>query len=130
MGYAARSRRRSRRCSAGSRVVTERPLRILIVEDEMLVAMNIEDMLLDLGHEVAGLASRLAPALQLAAEAEFDAAMLDVNLAGERSFPVAELLEGRGIPYLFATGYGIAGIEERYRHAPVLQKPFRAADLR
>jgi CheY-like chemotaxis protein len=104
-------------------------LRILIVEDEMLVAMNIEDMLLELGHEVAGLASRLAPALALAAEAEIDAAVLDVNLAGEQSFPVADLLDGRGIPFLFATGYGLGGIEERYRSRTVLQKPFRLADL-
>jgi CheY-like chemotaxis protein len=104
-------------------------LRILIVEDEMLVAMNIEDMLLDLGHEVAGLASRLAPALALAAEAEIDAAVLDVNLAGEHSFPVADLLDKRGIPFLFATGYGLGGIEERYRGRTVLQKPFRLADL-
>jgi CheY-like chemotaxis protein len=107
----------------------ERRLRILVVEDEMLVAMNIEDMLLALGHEVAGLASRLAPALQLAEEGDFDLAMLDVNLAGETSFPVADILRRRGIPYLFATGYGIDGIEEGYRGAPVLQKPFRSRDL-
>jgi CheY-like chemotaxis protein len=107
----------------------ERRLRILIVEDEMLVAMNIEDMLLGLGHEVAGLASRLAPALALAQESRFDAAMLDVNLAGEPSFPIAELLVERGVPFLFATGYGRAGIEERFRDRPILQKPFRAAEL-
>ena len=95
----------------------------------MLVAMNIEDMLLELGHEVAGLASRLGPALALAREGRFDAAMLDVNLAGEPSFPVADVLIGRGIPFLFATGYGPQGIEEGYRERPILQKPFRAADL-
>jgi CheY-like chemotaxis protein len=104
-------------------------LRVLVVEDEMLVAMNIEDMLLDLGHEVAGLASRLAPGLALAADAEIDAAVLDVNLAGERSFAIADLLAGRGIPFLFATGYGLGGIEERYRSRVVLQKPFRLNDL-
>ena len=110
--------------------MAERRLRILIVEDEMLVAMNIEDMLLDLGHEVAGLAGRLEPALSLAQEADFDAAMLDVNLAGVPSFPVAKILRERGIPFLFATGYGIKGIEEDYRSFPVLQKPFRAHDLK
>jgi CheY-like chemotaxis protein len=110
--------------------LAETRLRILIVEDEMLVAMNIEDMLLDLGHEVAGIASRLAPALALAKDADIDAAILDVNLAGEQSFPVAELLDERGIPFLFATGYGLQGIEERYRSRTVLQKPFRAIDLR
>lgn len=109
--------------------MAERSLRILVVEDEMLVAMNVEDMLLDLGHEVAGLASRLSGALSLAQEASFDAAMLDVNLAGEASFPVADLLAERGIPFLFATGYGLQGIDERYRDRPVLQKPFRAIDL-
>lgn len=95
----------------------------------MLVAMNIEDMLLELGHDVAGLASRLEPALALASEGRFDAAMLDVNLAGDPSFPVADLLAERKIPFLFATGYGRAGIEERFRHHPILQKPFRAAEL-
>lgn len=95
----------------------------------MLVAMNIEDMLLDLGHEVAGLAGRLDDALSLAREAEFDLAMLDVNLAGETSFPVAALLRQRNIPFLFATGYGVKGVEEQYRDRQVLQKPFRARDL-
>jgi CheY-like chemotaxis protein len=109
--------------------MAERRLRILIVEDEMLVAMNIEDMLLDLGHEVAGLASRLEPALSLAREGQFDLAMLDVNLAGQQSFPIADVLIDRGIPFLFATGYGIKGIAEEYRNWPVLQKPFRARDL-
>ncbi|HEX8574517.1 MAG TPA: response regulator [Allosphingosinicella sp.] len=109
--------------------MAEPRLRILIVEDEMLVAMNVEDMLLELGHEVAGLASRLGPALALARESRFDAAMLDVNLAGEPSFPVADLLIERGIPFLFATGYGRQGIAERYRDYPMLQKPFRTAQL-
>lgn len=109
--------------------MAERRLRILIVEDEMLVAMNIEDMLTELGHEVVGIASRIEPALALAREGGFDAAMLDVNLAGDRSFPVADLLVERNIPFLFATGYGRAGIEPAYRDRPVLQKPFRAAEL-
>jgi CheY-like chemotaxis protein len=109
--------------------MAERRLRVLIVEDEMLVAMNIEDMLLELGHEVAGIASRLEPALALARDGAFDIAMLDVNLAGDRSFPVADLLIERGLPFLFATGYGPGGIDEKYRDRPVLQKPFRAADL-
>jgi CheY-like chemotaxis protein len=109
--------------------LAERRLRILVIEDEMLVAMNIEDMLLELGHEVAGLASRLGPALALARESRFDAAVLDVNLAGEPSFPIADLLIERGVPFLFATGYGRQGIEERYRGYPMLQKPFRTVEL-
>ena len=109
--------------------MADRRLRVLVVEDEMLVAMNIEDMLLDLGHEVAGLASRLEPALSLAREGAFDLAMLDVNLAGQQSFPIADVLIARGIPFLFATGYGSKGIAEAYRDRPVLQKPFRTRDL-
>jgi CheY-like chemotaxis protein len=109
--------------------MAERRLRILIVEDEMLVAMNIEDMLLDLGHEVAGLASRLEPALSLAQEADFDGAMLDVNLAGEPSLPGCQDPSGAWDPVPLRDGYGIKGIVEEYRAAPVLQKPFRAADL-
>lgn len=103
--------------------------RVLVVEDEMLVAMNIEDMLEDIGHKVAGLASRLDAALSLAQEGSFDIAMLDVNLAGDLSFPIADILEARGIPYLFATGYGRQGVKDEYGSVPVLQKPFRARDL-
>jgi CheY-like chemotaxis protein len=109
--------------------LAEKRLRVLIVEDEMLVAMNIEDMLLDLGHEVVGIASRLSAALELAQDATFDIAMLDVNLAGENSASVADLLSERSVPFLFATGYGLQGLEERYRGHVVLQKPFRAQEL-
>src|SRR3954463_5672526 len=110
-------------------MAAERSLRILVVEDEMLVAMKIEDMLLDLGHEVAGLASRLSGALSLAREASFDAAMLDVNLAGDTGVAGAAVLAERGIRFVFATGYGPRGIAEPSRSRPVLQKPFRAAEL-
>ena len=95
----------------------------------MLVAMNIEDMLADLGHDVAGIASRLDAGMDLARNGGFDIAMLDVNLAGDLSFPIADILQERGIPYLFATGYGRKGISDDYDSAPVLQKPFRARDL-
>ena len=104
-------------------------LRILVVEDEMLVAMNLEDMLIDLGHEVAGVAARLGAALALAREGAFDLAMLDVNLAGEDSFAVADLLAERGIPFVFATGYGGDGIRGDHSAAPVLQKPFDSRHL-
>jgi CheY-like chemotaxis protein len=109
--------------------VAERRVRILIVEDEMLVAMNIEDMLLDLGHEVAGIASRLEPALSLAREASFDLALLDVNLAGASSFPVAAIIRERNLPLIFATGYGPKGVAEEFQSYPVLQKPFRSHEL-
>lgn len=95
----------------------------------MLLAMNVEDMVLALGHEVAGIAGRLGPALALAGEGDFDLAILDVNLAGEESFAVADALRTRRIPYLFATGYGVEAIREDHRAAPVLHKPFRSSEL-
>jgi CheY-like chemotaxis protein len=107
------------------------PLRILVVEDEMTIALLIEDMLIDLGHEVVELAMRLPQAMHLAATAAIDFAILDVNLDGRMSFPVADLLRERGVPFIFATGYGSAGLDEHYRgSAPVVKKPFRLQDLR
>jgi CheY-like chemotaxis protein len=104
-------------------------LRVLVVEDEMMVSMLIEDMLSDLGCAVVGPASRLDEALQLAREAELDCAVLDVNLGGQPIFPLADLLREMGAPFAFATGYGDAGLREVDRGSPVLQKPFREADL-
>jgi DNA-binding response OmpR family regulator len=104
-------------------------LKILIVEDEMLVAMFIEDAITDLGHQVVGPAMRLDKALAAARCEQFDFAILDINLAGEQSFPVADILTQRGIPFMFASGYGVAGLIERYRHVPVLQKPFDPSQL-
>jgi DNA-binding response OmpR family regulator len=95
----------------------------------MLVAMNIEDMIDALGHIAAGIAGRLDAALDMARQGSFDLAMLDVNLAGSPSFPVAAALRARNIPFLFATGYGVAGVEETYRDVPILQKPFRQEEL-
>jgi DNA-binding response OmpR family regulator len=106
-------------------------LRILIVEDEMTIALLIEDMLTELGHEVVGIAMRLSQAMELAAAAPIDLAILDVNLDGHMSFPVADILGRRGVPFVFATGYGADGLDERYRgKAPVVKKPFRMQDLR
>jgi CheY-like chemotaxis protein len=104
-------------------------MRVLVIEDEMTIAMMIEDMLIDLGHEVVDLAMRLPQALDSAARVLVDFAILDVNLDGEKSFPVADLLTSRNIPYVFATGYGRAGVDERYHTAPILSKPFTARDL-
>ena len=104
-------------------------LRILIVEDEMTIALLLEDMVVDLGHEPAALAMRLPQALQLAETEALDLAILDVNLDGRMSFPVAEVLERRGVPFLFATGYGSGGIVETYRDKVVIQKPFSLEDL-
>jgi CheY-like chemotaxis protein len=104
-------------------------LRVLVVEDEMTIAFMIEDMLVDLGHEVVEIAMRLPEAMTAAQSLDIDFAILDVNLDGHRSFPVADILIARNIPFAFATGYGAAGIDEPYRATSVLAKPFLAKDL-
>jgi DNA-binding response OmpR family regulator len=105
------------------------PRRILVVEDEMMIAMMLEDMLADLGHHVVGVAPNLKTALTLAEDLTFDLAILDINLAGDRSFPVAHRLMDKGVPFLFATGYGALGLEDPFRDVPTLKKPFQMADL-
>jgi CheY-like chemotaxis protein len=104
--------------------------RVLVVEDEMMIAMLVEDMLSELGCAVVGPAHALDAALSLArSEHGIDAALLDVNLAGQPVFAVADALRAKGVPAIFSTGYGEAGLREIDRGAPVLQKPFRAGDL-
>ena len=104
---------------------------ILVVEDEMMIAIMLEDMLLDLGHEVVGVAQNLPAALAMteAKAGQFDMAILDINLAGERSFPVALRLAERGVPFMFATGYGALGLEEPFRDIFTLNKPFQQEAL-
>lgn len=102
--------------------------RVLLVEDESLVAALAEDILLDAGCEVV-LAMRLDEALRLAADHGIELAILDVNLGSARSYPVADILRMRAVPFLFATGYGRDGVDAAYRDAPVVQKPYRAQDL-
>jgi CheY-like chemotaxis protein len=104
-------------------------LRVLVVEDEMMVSMLIEDMLTDLGCTVVGPAARLDEAIDLAKASEIDCAVLDVNLGGQPIFPLADLLRERGKPFAFATGYGDAGVRDVDKGTPVLQKPFREGDL-
>ncbi len=104
-------------------------LRVLLIEDEGVVAMLLEDMIADLGHEVSAVASQLPEALRLASAGAFDAAILDVNLHGQPSYAVADLLAARGIPFVFATGYGTPGLAAEYRHVPTLQKPFMTREL-
>ncbi len=103
--------------------------RILIVEDEVLVSILIEDALADLGIEVAGVAGTLEEALAHAETGDFDCAILDVHIQGKEVFPVAEALAARGVPFVFATGYGQDGVPEKYRERPVLQKPFMGPEL-
>ncbi|TNC74134.1 response regulator [Rubellimicrobium roseum] len=103
--------------------------RILVVEDEVIVAMLIEDILTDMGATVVGPAGRVGKALDLLGAEDVDAALLDVNLAGEITTPVAEELRRRGIPFAFATGYGAGGLPEGFAAQPILQKPFQERDL-
>lgn len=103
--------------------------RVLLVEDEVIVAMYVEDVLNDLGCEVIEIATSLPQALAAAREDDFDFAVLDINLAGETSFPVADVLRERRIPFLFISGYTSGGVTEQYRNEARLRKPFRAVDL-
>lgn len=105
-------------------------LRILVVEDEAAISLLLEDMLLDFGCEVIGPAARLSAALDAVSNEQVDLAILDVNVAGEPIYPVAEALAQRSIPFVFSTGYGSAGIRDSFRDRPVLQKPFAQNDLK
>ena len=103
---------------------TVKARRVLIVEDEILLAMNLQDMLFQLGHVVTGVATRVDKALALARDGDIDFAVLDLNVAGTLSFPVADVLRQRGIPFIFASGYGIQGLIDGYLGECVLTKPF------
>lgn len=98
---------------------------ILIVEDEMYLAMMLEDMLTDGGYRVLR-AARMEDAFKLIGEEHIDAAVLDVNLHGEPVYPLAAALHERGVPFLFASAYGRPGIPGEYQQYPVLQKPYPA----
>lgn len=108
---------------------TTTPARILVVEDEYLIRMLLEDMLTDLGHTVAAAVGTIAEAKDLAAEGDFNCAVLDVNLDGQEIFPVADILMKRGMPFVFVTGYGEGSLPDAYRACPALQKPFQAERL-
>jgi CheY-like chemotaxis protein len=104
--------------------------RILVVEDEALIAMLAEDMLAELGCVVLGPAMNVAAAMALLAHDQpVDVALLDLNLNGESVYPVADVLRQRGVPLVICTGNGVAGLGEVEREALVLQKPYRSVDL-
>ena len=94
-----------------------------------MIAMLVEDMLIDSGATVVGPAGGVTAALDVISSEEIDGALLDVNLGGEQSFDVADALAERSIPFVFVTGYGGAGVRDRYPNAPTLQKPFVTSDL-
>ena len=100
-----------------------------VVEDETMVAILLEDMLVELGCEVLWTANRVSKALDLVAGSRPDAAVLDVNIAGDVVYPVAQALAARGIPFVFTTGYGARGLAESWRDRPIVQKPFQVEHL-
>ena len=105
--------------------------RVFIVEDEALILDTLQDMLEDLGCEVVASAARVDEALAKAGGGlSFDVAILDVNIAGERVDPVADLLAGRGLRFFFATGYGRASLPAAHLERLVLAKPYGKRDLK
>src|ERR1700722_7542791 len=97
--------------------------RVLLVEDEALVAMMIQECLTECGHSVVGPISRASDALQAAKESDYDAAIPDINLGDGMAYPVADIVSARGLPFVFVTGYEADTIDERFSHVPILQKP-------
>lgn len=104
-------------------------VRVLLVEDEALVAMSVEGMLADLGCDVAASACTLDEALDKAQAGGFECALLDVSLGGKPVFPVAQLLSERGVPFAFASGYGRAALPETFRTCQLVSKPFQLEDF-
>ena len=104
-------------------------VRVLVVEDEFLVAMLIEEMLESAGCVVIGPIPRITEALDAVDRDACDAAVLDINLAGERIDPVAKALSKRNVPFMFVTGYGAAGLPGDYLDRPHICKPFKMAEL-
>lgn len=106
-------------------------LSVFVVEDEALVALNLEDILVDLGCKVVGPAMRLERAEAMVDQGmQADVAILDVNVAGTMVFPFARRLAAAGMPLVFATGYGRSGLPEEFGTRPILQKPYTTDDVR
>ena len=104
--------------------------RLLVVEDEYLIRMLLEDMLADLGYEVAAAVGTIDEACEIATTGDFSAAILDVNLGGDWIFPVADILAKRRLPFVFVTGYGERSLPGPYRDYAALQKPFGVEQLK
>jgi CheY-like chemotaxis protein len=104
-------------------------VRVLLVEDEAIIAMTAEDMLEELGCTVAATASNLQEAFACVEQHAFDVALLDINLNGQQSLPVAARLQEKGTPFVFTTGYGAAGSSAEYADVPLVTKPYQLADL-
>jgi len=104
-------------------------LRLLVVEDVFLIAESLSALLRGYGCDVVGPVAHLEQALDLARDATLDGAILDINLDGKLSFPIAAMLSERGIPYFFVTGYCENILPAKYRDVPRLEKPFEEAEL-
>jgi CheY-like chemotaxis protein len=102
---------------------------ILLVEDEVMIRMMVADMLEELGYTIAGEAGDIDEGIRLVQAVDFDIAILDVNVNGKVITPVAEAVQMRGLPLVFATGYGAQGLPEKFRDRPTLQKPFQIETL-
>src|ERR1700746_1504996 len=102
---------------------------VFLVEDEVMIRMMVADMLQELGYSIAAEAGEISEAIRLAQSADFDLAILDVNVNGKVISPVADLIKARNRPFIFATGYGSSGLPEEYRDRPSLQKPFQIETL-
>lgn len=105
--------------------------RVLVVEDESLVAMLLETILEDMGCTPVGPVATVEEGLAMVAdEGTLDAALLDVNVAGREVFPIADALKARGVPFVFSTGYGEGGLADAWRGHPTVQKPFTENAIR
>ena len=102
---------------------------VFLVEDEVMIRMMVADMLEELGYSIAAEAGDISEAIRLAQSTDFDLAILDVNVNGKVISPVADLIQARNLPFIFATGYGSSGLPEEYRDRPSLQKPFQIETL-
>jgi CheY-like chemotaxis protein len=103
--------------------------RVLLVEDEMLVAGMLQSMLSSLGYAVAGTTAEVDEAMEILDRETIDAVVLDINLNGQMSYPIADELAARGIPFIFSTGYEQHGLPAAYEGRPLLKKPFRRSVL-
>jgi CheY-like chemotaxis protein len=109
------------------RELSNRP--VLVVEDEMMIAMLIEDMLDEFGCKLVGPATTVPRALDLIGKQQVEVAVLDLNLDGHDTYAIADALQQKNVPFIFATGYGSTGLRQEYGNRPILQKPFQARDL-
>ena len=114
---------------SNAKTTAREPMRILLVEDEALVALMMQDLLKEAGHEVVGPYGTVSDAMHALNSNALDGAILDINLSGGSVYPAAEALSEAGVPFVFVTGYDAASIDERYKDVPILQKPIERQQL-